>query len=57
MKPLIAAFALASLAATSAWAKTETSTAVRAGALILKSERAVVRQPAQNYALILGTAF
>jgi hypothetical protein len=57
MKTIIAAFALASLAATSAWAKTENPAAARAAALTFKAERIVARQPAQNYALILGIAY
>jgi hypothetical protein len=57
MKIVVAAFALASLVATSAWAKTESS-AVRSGALtFFKAERVVARPPAQNYALMLGVAF
>jgi hypothetical protein len=58
MKSVVAAFALASLVATSAWAKTESSVAVRSGALtFFKAERVVARPPAQNYALMLGVAF
>jgi hypothetical protein len=59
MKTLVVAFALASLVATSAWAKTE-SPAFRPGALTLfKTDRAAgaARQSAQHYALILGVAF
>jgi hypothetical protein len=58
MKTLVAAFALASLVATSAWAKTENPVAARAGVLTsFKADRTVARQPAQNYALFLGVAF
>jgi hypothetical protein len=58
MKTLVAAFALASLIATSAWAKTESP--VRPSMLTtFKAERVamVARQPAQRYALILGVGF
>jgi hypothetical protein len=57
MKTLVAAFALASLVATSAWAKTESP--VRPSALTtFKADRLVVaRQPAQSYALVLGVGF
>lgn len=57
MKTLVAAFALASLVATSAWAKTENPVAARAGVLTFKAERTVARQPAQSYALFLGIAY
>jgi hypothetical protein len=60
MKTLVAAFALASLVATSAWAKTESPVTVRPGALaIVKSDRTAVvaRQPGQHYALMLGVAY
>jgi hypothetical protein len=58
MKTLVAAFALASLIATSAWAKIESP--VRPSMLTtFKAERVamVARQPAQHYALILGVGF
>jgi hypothetical protein len=55
MKTLVVAFALASLVATSASAKTESSVVVRPG--VLKAERTVARPPAQNYALMLGVAY
>jgi hypothetical protein len=57
MKTLVAAFALASLIATSAWAKTESP--VRPSMLTtFKADRIVVaRPPAQHYALILGVGF
>ena len=58
MKTLVAAFALASLVATSAWAKTESP--VRPSMLTtFKAERVamVARPPAQHYALILGVGF
>jgi hypothetical protein len=57
MKTLVAAFALASLVATSAWAKTENP--ARPSVLTtFKADRIVVaRQPAQTYALMLGVAF
>jgi hypothetical protein len=55
MKTLVVAFALASLVAASASAKTESSVAVRPG--VLKAERTVARPPAQNYALMLGVAY
>jgi hypothetical protein len=58
MKTLVAAFALASLVATSAWAKTESPVAARAGVLTsFKADRTVARQPAQSYALLLGVAY
>jgi hypothetical protein len=58
MKTVVAAFALASLVATSAWAKTESPAAVRSGALaFFKAERIATRAPAQHYALMLGIAF
>jgi hypothetical protein len=58
MKTLVAAFSLAALVATSAWAKTESAVAVRPGVLTFsKAERTVARPPAQNYALMLGVAF
>jgi hypothetical protein len=58
MKTLVAAFALASLVATSAWAKTESP--VRPSVLTtFKTDRiaVVARQPAQSYALMLGVGF
>ncbi len=56
MKTLVAAFSLAALVATSAWAKTES--AVRPGVLTFsKADRTVAPPPAQNYALMLGVAF
>jgi hypothetical protein len=58
MKTLVAAFALASLVATSAWAKTESP--VRPSVLTtFKADRIAVlaRPPAQHYALMLGVAF
>jgi hypothetical protein len=58
MKTFVAAFALASLVATSAWAKTESPTAVRSGVLTsFKADRTVARPAAQSYALMLGVAF
>jgi outer membrane protein W len=60
MKTVVAAFALASLVATSAWAKTESPVTVRSGALtFLRADRTsvVARQPSQPYALMLGVAF
>ena len=60
MKTFVAAFALASLVATSSWAKTESPVTVRPGALALvKADRTtvVVRQPGQHYALMLGVAY
>jgi hypothetical protein len=58
MKTVVAAFALASLVATSAWAKTESPVAVRSGTLTLfKADRTAVRAPAQHYALLLGVAY
>jgi hypothetical protein len=58
MKALVAAFALASLVATSASAKTEAPAGVRPGApTILKADRTVARPPAQHYALMLGVAY
>jgi hypothetical protein len=58
MKIVVAAFALASLVATSAWAKTESPAAVRAGVLTyFKADRTAARPPAQHYALMLGVAF
>jgi hypothetical protein len=58
MKILVTAFALASLVATSTWAKTETPAPVRAGAFTyFKADRTVARPPAQSYALILGVAY
>jgi hypothetical protein len=57
MKTVVAAFALASLVATSAWAKTE-SPAVRSGVLtFFKAERTVARPSGQSYALMLGVAY
>jgi hypothetical protein len=57
MKTLVAAFVLASLVATSAWAKTESP--VRPSVLTtFKADRIVIaRQPAQSYALVLGVGF
>ena len=58
MKTLVAAFALASLVATSAWARTESPVAARAGAFtFFKADRTAARQPAQHYALMIGVAF
>ena len=58
MKTLVAAFAFASLLATSAWAKTESSVAVRPGVVSsLKADRTVARPPTQQYALMLGVAY
>jgi hypothetical protein len=63
MKTLVAAFALASLVATSlvatsTWARTESVVAARAGLpTFSKAERAAARQPAQSYALVLGVGF
>jgi hypothetical protein len=58
MKTVVAAFALASLVATSAWARTEAPVTVRSGVLTsFKADRSVARAPAQNYALMLGVAF
>ena len=58
MKTLVAAFALASLVATSAWAKTESPVAVRSGVLTyFKADRTVARPAAQHYALMLGVAY
>jgi hypothetical protein len=59
MKTLLAAFALVSLVATSALARTESPVPARAGVLTsFKVDRTVVRQPAaQHYALMLGVAF
>ena len=58
MKTVVAAFALASLVATSASAKTESSVAVRSGVLaVSKADRTVARPPVQNYALMLGVAY
>jgi hypothetical protein len=58
MKVLVAAFALTSLVATSAWAKTDSLAPVRSGAFtFFKADRTVVRPPAQSYALILGVAY
>ena len=55
MKTFVAAFAVASLLATSAWARTESG---RQGALTsLRADRALARPPAQHYALMLGVAF
>jgi hypothetical protein len=57
MKTVVAAFALASLVATSAWAKTE-SPAVRSGVFaFFKADRTAARPPAQHYALMLGVAY
>jgi hypothetical protein len=58
MKTLVAAFALASLVATSAWAKTE-SPARPSALTTFKADRiaVVARQPAQSYALVLGVGF
>jgi hypothetical protein len=58
MKTLIAAFALATLVAASASAKTESPVAARQGvANFLKTERTITRPQAQNYALMLGVAY
>jgi hypothetical protein len=58
MKTFVAVFALASLVATSAWARTESPAAVRSGVLTsFKAERTVARPAAQSYALMLGVAF
>jgi hypothetical protein len=58
MKALVAAFWLAAMVATSAWAKTESAVAVRPGVLtFFKAGRTVARPPVQNYALMLGVAF
>jgi hypothetical protein len=58
MKILVAAFALASLVATSAWAKTEGPAAARSGVLTsFKADRTAARPAAQSYALMLGVAF
>jgi hypothetical protein len=59
MKTLLAAFALVSLVATSAFAKTESLVPPRAGVLAnFKADRTAARQPAQqHYALMLGVAF
>jgi hypothetical protein len=58
MKTLVAAFALVSLVATSAWAKTESSVPARTGAfaLFFKTDRIAAR-PAPHFALMLGVAF
>jgi hypothetical protein len=57
MKTLVAAFALVSLVATSAFAKTESPVPARAGVLTLfKVERTAAR-PVPHYALILGVGF
>jgi hypothetical protein len=58
MKTLVAAFALASLVATSAWAKSESHVAPRAGIFTyFKAERIAARQPAQHFALMIGVGF
>ena len=58
MKTLVAAFALASLVATSAWAKSESPVTGRSGVLTsLKADRTVARPAPQSYALMLGVAF
>ncbi len=58
MKTFVAALALASLLATSAWARTDSPVAVRSGALTsFKADRTVARPAAQSYALMLGVAF
>jgi hypothetical protein len=54
MKTLITTLALASLVATSAVAKTETSAVVRTDKVRLTD---FVRQPIQRVALILGIAY
>jgi hypothetical protein len=54
MKILITALALASLVATSAVAKTETSATVRAEKVRLMD---FARQPSQHVALFLGVAY
>ncbi len=58
MKTFVAALALASLVATSAWARTESLVAVRSGVLTsFKADRTVARPATQSYALMLGVAF
>jgi hypothetical protein len=59
MKTCVVAFALASLVATSAWAKTESPIAARPGVFtLLQPGRAVVARPfGQHYVLILGVAY
>ena len=58
MKTLVAAFALASLVATSAWARTESPVAARSGVpTSFKADRTVARPATQSYALMLGVAF
>jgi hypothetical protein len=58
MKTFVAALALVSLVATSAWARTESPVVVRSGALSsFKADRSVARPATQSYALLLGVAF
>jgi hypothetical protein len=57
MRTLVAAFALVSLVATSAWAKSDSPVAPRAGFTYFKAERTAARQPAQHFALMIGVAF
>jgi hypothetical protein len=58
MKTFVAAFALACIVATSAWARTESPVAVRSGVLTsFKADRTVARPATQSYALMLGVAF
>jgi hypothetical protein len=59
MKTLVVAFAFASLVAASpAWARTESPVAVRSGVFTsFRADRTVARPAPQSYALMLGVAF
>jgi hypothetical protein len=57
MKTFVAAFALASLIASSAWAKTEIPVTGAFAAVKADRTAVVVRQSSQHYVLMLGVAY